>query len=420
MEQAGVFERLKNRDLTQREAAKQLGFSVRWVRTQLKRYKKSGPEGLIHGNSGKPSPRKIPTESVEIALDLLQTKLQGAGPTYLAEKLFELHGVKINEESMRQIMIQKGVWRISKARPKHRSRRARRLQVGIMVQLDGSPHDWFEGRGPRCTLLVFIDDATSRILWLEFVTGESVIGVMIATIKYLEKFGRPVSFYVDYGSVWSVNTNNPDRDKLTQFERAMKELDIQIIHARSPQAKGRVERANQTLQDRLIKDMRLAGISSREAANEFARDVYIPQHNARFAVEPADQLDAHRSLEGFDLRHIMSIREERTVQQDYVVVYRKQLFQLTERQLTTVRPKDVVTINTYMDGTMAIFIRQIKLEYMVISKRPQRPLQPEPARIETYHKPAKDHQWRTGVPTKYALRFSPEGTSASPAHSTGE
>lgn len=393
MEQAGIFERLKHKDISQRQAAAILGHSRQWVRKKLKRYRDHGAEGLIHKNSGRASPHRTPEEHEKIALELLHDKLHGAGPTYLAEKLFELHDIKISNESMRKIMIRHQAWTVVHNKPKHRQRRERRTQVGIMVQLDGSPHDWFEGRGPRCTLLVFIDDATSRILWLQFVTGEAVEEVMRATMQYMRTFGRPISLYVDYGSVWSVNTNNPDRDKLTQFERAMKELGIEVIHARSPQAKGRVERANKTLQDRLIKDMRLANICSMEAANKFAQDVYIPAHNKRFAVDPAESIDAHRSLDGFDLNHIMCIREERVVSQDYVISYHKQLLQLTAHQSTIVRPKERVMINRHLDGQISVFIRKTKLNFKTITTRPMK-VTPEKIVRQVHHRPPSNHPWR--------------------------
>jgi transposase len=413
MEQAGVFERLKNRDITQKEAAQQLGFSVRWVRKKMKRYRASGAEGLVHRNSGKASPRKTPQRCIDKALELLRTRLQDAGPTYLAEKLFELHGIKISEESMRQIMIRHSEWRVTRSRPKHRRRRERRAQVGIIIQLDGSPHDWFEGRAPQCTLLVFIDDATSRILWLEFVQSESVIAVMQATKNYLEKHGRPRSFYVDYGSVFHVNTNNPDNDKLTQFERAMQELDIEVKHAGSPQAKGRVERSNKTLQDRLIKDMRLANICSWKEANKFVQDVYIAQHNARFAIRPADELDAHRSADDFDLGHIMTIREERKIQNDNIITYHKRILQLASEQNTIIRPKNIVTVCQHLDGRLSIYIRQTRLNFTELSSRPEKIAVAKPARQEIYRKPSCNSvSWNSGVPVSYKLKHNPAPTAA--------
>jgi len=188
-----------------------------------------------------------------------------------------------------------------------------------MIQLDGSPHDWFEGRGQTCTLLVFIDDTTSKIVWLEFCKSESYEEVMTATWNYFKHYGILGSFYVDYGSVFSVNLNNPERDEITQFERAMKELNIDVIHANSPQAKGRVARSNKTHQDRLVKELRLANICTIESANKFLQDFYIKQHNLKFAIQPADTTDVHRSIKDVDLGNILCIKEERILTNDFTI-----------------------------------------------------------------------------------------------------
>ena len=234
--------------ITQITAAKKLGLTDRQIRNKLYRYKKYGPEGLIHKNRGRSSPNKWCKKERNHSISLLRNEFVGFGPTLASEKLKEFEGIIISKETLRREMIKEGLWMPKNRKPKYRSQRPRKLCFGEMIQLDGSPHDWFEGRAPKCTLLVFIDDATSAILWLEFVTGETTTESLVAAKSYMEKYGRPMSLYVDYGSVWSVNTNNPDREKITQFERVMKELGIEVIHARSPQAKGRVERANKTLQ----------------------------------------------------------------------------------------------------------------------------------------------------------------------------
>ena len=286
-----VFEKIKNNKITQLVAALQLDCTERWVRKKYKRYLQNGASGLAHQNRNRVSPRRWNEQEKMIAIDLLQSDWHGFGPTFAAEKLQELKGIKINKETLRQAMIKSGVWQVKRKRSKHRKRRVRRSMIGLMIQLDGSPHDWFEGRGPKCTLLVFIDDATSQLLWLEFVQSESTKAVVKATKNYIKTHGRPHSLYVDYGSVFSVNTNNPEREKKTQWERMMKELNIEIIHAKSPQAKGRVERSNSTLQDRLLKELRLDGVNSIDEANRFIRESnYLALHNARFAVIPAQFL----------------------------------------------------------------------------------------------------------------------------------
>lgn len=408
MEQAGVLERLKNRDITQQEAGFILQLSLRTIRRKLKKYRLFKGASLHHGNVGRPNPRRFSDEHAELTVKLVQGELHGAGPTYLAEKMYELYGIKVSDETIRKLLIHRNIWQITKHRPKHRKRRQRRTNVGMLTQLDGSPHDWFEGRAPACTLLVFIDDATSRLLWLEFVASESCEGAMTAAQKYFKKHGRPIALYVDYGGVWSVNTNNPEREKLTQFERAVKELDIKVIHANSPQAKGRVERSNKTLQDRLIKDMRLKKICSMEEANKFAQEVYIEHHNAKFAVQAADLIDLHRSIDGFNLYNIMSYQETRQVQNDYTITYYKRIFQIGAIQRAIIRPKNNVVVSVHLDGNITLSIRGISLDYKVISSRPEKQVVPPQAANKNAHKPARNNSFAAGVPIPYRLKHQPQ------------
>ena len=372
-----VFEKLEADELTQVAAAKMLKLSTRWVRKKLKRYKTRGDAGLVHLGRGKPSPNRWNTEEQSLTVDLLKSEWKGFGPTFVSEKLNELKNIKVSSETVRQMMIAKGFWVAGKRKQKHRKWRERKLMVGVLVQLDGSPHDWFEGRGPKCTLLVFIDDATSQILWLEFVKSESFKGVAGAAKKYMEKHGRPISFYVDFGSVFSVNLNNYDREKITQFEYAMKALEVEVIHARSPQAKGRVERCNKTMQDRLVKEMRLAGISSIEAANKFVQDGdFIANHNAKFAVPPAQKGNTHRSIEDYDLYKIFCIREERVITNDFTIGYKGKIIQLVEQQPTIIRPKNRVVVREHLDRKITIHLRnsQLNFEEIGMRKRKQNPV----------------------------------------------
>ena len=246
-----------------------------------------------------------------------------------------------------------------------------------MVQLDGSPHDWFEGRAPKCTLLVFIDDATSQILWLEFVESESLHAVMQAAKNYFTKYGRPGEFYVDYGSVFSVNTNNRDRDKITQFERAMRELGITVIHAKSPQAKGRVERCNRTMQDRLVFELRLANACSIDQANRFLRTSdFIAEHNSLYAREAAQSGDAHRSIENYDLINILCIKTERVVTNDYTLTYKRRILQLLDTKSVLVRPKDHIGLHEHFDGSISLFSRKKSLAFREIGTKEPTKLNP--------------------------------------------
>ena len=373
MEQSLILEDLKKRIITQKTAATRLNWTTRWVRKRAKLYNAQGIDALIHKNRGKPSKSKIPFEYTKRLIELFQDKLSDAGPTYLSQKMEELYGIKISRESVRTMLYKEGHWYPKKSRRQQRIRRQRVACVGTMVQLDGSHHDWFEGRAPRCTLLVFIDDATSKILWLEFAESESTEGLMTAAMHYFQLSGLPNAFYVDYGSVFSVNTNNHDREKITQFQRAMQELNIRIIHASSPQAKGRVERANRTLQDRLVKEMRLKNICSMQEANRFIQTEYITLHNKQFAHKPASLEDRHRSAKSIDLPAILCLKSERILQNDSVISYKKRLFQLHKQQPTILRPKDCIMIHHHLDGKIVLFIRKIILDFTEITSRPAKP-----------------------------------------------
>ncbi len=366
--QMNVFEKLKSKSITQKMASRMVKLSVRQIRNKLNRYKEHGVEGLIHKNRGKISSSRWNEKEKQFVMKLFEGDFHEFGPTFASEKLEELHSIKVSRETLRKAMIKHGVWRGKSRKPKHRTQRPRKNYFGEMVQLDGSDHDWFEGRDKKCTLLVYIDDATSSLLWLEFVPSESYKSVANATINYFEKWGFPISLYTDFGSVFSVNTNNPDRTKLTQFERANGECMVNVIHAHSPQAKGRVERANSTLQNRLIKEMRLAGISDMDAANVFVRNKFIDQHNKRFAKKPLLAGDIHRSIDGLNLKEIFSLKEKRVLQNDFVVRYKKRLFQLKKEQKTIIRPKDHITVCESLDSSIVLSIRKIKLFYAEIQQ----------------------------------------------------
>lgn len=369
LEQIKMLEKLARRELTQKDGAKILKITERHLRRKLNAFRKDGPKGLIHKNRGKPSNNKWALENEQLVINLLKNEWHGFGPTFAAEKLQELYGIQTNRETLRNRMIKHGVWIAKGRKIKHRVRRPRKPCFGMMIQLDGSPHDWFEGQAPKCTLLVFIDDATSKIVWLEFVKSESVEDVMRATMHYFKAYGLPASFYTDYGSVFSVNNNNPEKDKITQFERAMKELAVEVSHARSPQAKGRVERSNETHQDRLCKELRLRGIYTIEDANQFLQEYYMEQHNLKFAKEPADSTNVHRSIEGINLTNILCIKEQRKLNNDFTIQYKKRIFQLDAQQKTIIKAKDIITVNKHLDSSIRLSVRKIDLFFKEIYER---------------------------------------------------
>lgn len=398
-----VFNELKKRVITQIEAASRLSLSTRWVRAKYKRYLQQGDAGLVHTNRGKPNGRKWDGPERTMAINLLKSDdWDGFGPTFAVKKLKQLHGIHINKETLRGAMLEEGLcgaWRRKNRRLKHRKRRERKEQLGQLVQLDGSPHDWFEGRAPWCTLLVFIDDATSRILWLQFATSESMLEVMRATKAYVQQYGAPHEFYVDYGRVFSVNLNNPERDKKTQWERAVCSIGSGVIHARSPQAKGRVERANGTLQDHLPKELRLAGISSIEDANRFlAESTFIQDHNQAYAVEPAMHGNVHKTVLDEDLNDALLIKEERVLTNDYTVTYKRRIFQLIVRQPAIIRPKQKVTINTHLDGSISLSVRRTNLLFKELLSLPIRIENEKVVKPYKSRKPSENsRRWVSGI-----------------------
>jgi DNA-binding Lrp family transcriptional regulator len=391
-DQLVTFSKLKEGEITQVAAAKRLGLSVRWVREKLKRFIEKGISGIVHRNRGKPSSRCWDATQKAYAMSLFDKDFHDFGPTFAAEKLQELYGIKISREALRKAMIAHGYWHGRKRKMKHRKWRERKEFYGMLIQLDGSPHDWF-GRGSKHTLLVFIDDATSAIVWAELVPSESTEALMQATRRYVEKCGRPLAFYTDFGSVFSVNTNNPDRIKITQFERACSELDIDIIHAHSPQAKGRVERSNQTHQDRLVKELRLRNISTLAEANKFIAEMYISRHNKAFAVKATRKGDVHRPITTQNLDNIFCIKEKRLIRNDFTIQYKNRLIQLLAEQRAVIRPKENVVIHEHFDGSLFIFIRNIQLNFIEIDHRPVK-LHESILRQPVAHKPTSNHPWR--------------------------
>jgi len=320
--------RVHERRMTQAQVAEHLGLSLRQVERLYRAYKAHGASGLISKKRGRPSERQLSVALRNDAVTLVRDKYGDFGPTLACEKLAEVHGLVVSVETVRKWMTEAGIWLPRSRRlPRAHQPRARRPCLGELVQLDGSDHEWFEGRGPRCVLLVFIDDATGRLMQLRFVRSESTFDYFDATRAYLEKHGRPVAFYSDKHSIFRVGAKEPrGGDGITQFGRAMSELNIDILCANSPQAKGRVERANKTLQDRLVKELRLRGIDSIEAGNAFL-PAFAAEFDARFARLPASPHDAHRPLRSEDnLDEVFRWKEQRKLTRNLTIHYRRSLY----------------------------------------------------------------------------------------------
>ena len=392
-----VFERLRKGEITQRMAALQLGLSERHVRNKMKRYIEFGPEGLIHRSRGRPSKRRIPNKQRQKVILLIRDNYHDFGPTFAAEQLLKRNEIQINKETLRQIMISEDLWKDKKRKQKHRAWRSRREHYGEMYQLDGSPHQWIENRSdaPWWTLISFVDDATSRIMWAEFADGESTMNLLKTTSSCIEQNGRPLFMYTDKGSVFKVNNNNPDNDKITHYARALKELGIDLIHANSPQAKGRVERAYKTLQDRLVKEMRLEEISTMKEANRYLQKVFIPDYNKRFSVAAKSKIDAHINVSSIDLRNALCTKEFRVIKNDFTIQYYNRLFQLTSDQKAVIRPKEKIIVAEHFESEISLWIRGFKLNYIEIFERP-RPVKliKEPNVNYISQKPAPNHPWR--------------------------
>lgn len=406
-----VIQNVFDKKITWSEAGSQLTLSWRQIGRLCAKVRKEGNRGIIHGLRGKASNHCLAEGLVKRAVKTVKLHYPDFMPTFANEKLLENHGIKISVNTLRKAMIEEGMYRPNKAKPKHRLWRQRRPCAGMLVQLDGSIHDWFEGRRPKCVLLIFIDDATSRILFGKFIEVENTINLMRSAKEYLKINGRPVAIYVDKGSIYKINRQANleeelrDETPLSQFARAMKELDIEIIFANSPQAKGRVERGFKTHQDRLVKELRLAKISDIDKANEFLAKIYIPKHNAKFAVAPANPHNAHRVLfKRYNLKRILCIKTNRTLANDYTVRYKNIFLQVLPLQKTSIKPGNKISVEQDLDGNIGLVFKGEYLKFKATEKRIYRgyyatnksvlrAMERPPSGGGT-SVPGKDHPWR--------------------------
>jgi transposase len=415
-----VMQRLKDKRLRQYEASRILGISVRHIKRLFRAYKDQGPPGLVSKRRGKPSHNQLDPQTVQKAIDLICKYYRDFGPTLAHEKLTEKHDLRLSRESVRQIMIAEGWWKPKRAKqPPVHQMRERRACFGELVQIDGSDHDWFEGRGPRCTLLVYIDDATGQLGELWFVPEETFFGYCEASRHYFERYGKPVAFYSDKHGIFRVNQPRPlgTTSGLTQFGRAMQELDVEIICANTPQAKGRIERANQTLQDRLVKELRLQGISDIDSANAYLSE-FREDYNRRFAVTPRSNHNAHRHLlmsENLDL--ILTHQENRTLSKNLTIQFNHVIYQIQSNRPDYAMRKAQVTVCENAQGEVTILYKNKPLTYTIFHTSPR---QAEVVDIKTLDRkinipkpPADNHPWRhygthlNGKPIHEAL---PDGT----------
>lgn len=397
-----VVRRVESKDLNIRKAAKELDISMRQMRRVWKRYQQLGPEGIISQRKGKPNCRKLPDDFRKKVLNILHEKYADYGPTLAAEKLKEKHNIELSKETIRRLMISEGLRKEKKRKHyKVHPRRTRRSRVGELEQIDGSYEYWFEDRGEKCCLIVFADDATSRIPVMRFCKTETTEDYLKILRLYIERYGRPLGVYSDKHSIFRVNKKEiySTGKRTTRFHEVLKELDIELICAHSPQAKGRVERANGILQDRLIKEMRERGISSIEEGNAFL-DEFTEIYNKKFAKSPASPEDAHRSvLPSHDLDLLFMLKEKRTVSKDLSFQYKNEIYQIETDRKHSFRGRVEVFES---EGEIALILQNGKpLKYKKWKEKLDSPAPiVETKELEIRwkerkpYKPGKHHPWR--------------------------
>ena len=365
-----VLLRVQSGRLRISDACVLIGLQRRQMFRLLRGLKQEGAASLVSKRRGKPSNHRLPAEVRTLALSIVREQYADFGPTLAAEKLAEHHGCSVSNETLRGWMIAEGLWQDRRHRlPVAHQPRRRRDCLGELVQIDGSEHAWFEDRGPPCTLLAFVDDATSRLMQLRFVASESAFDYFRSTRTYLEGHGKPVAFYSDKHGIFRVNSKDAvGGDGVTQFGRALLALNIDIICANSPQAKGRIERAFGTLQDRMVKELRLAGVSSITAANAWLPG-FIAAYNRRFARDPANPKNLHRPLSPTDdLDEILAWREERTVTRNLTLHYDRMMLLLDPTPLTRGLVRKKVEVVNYPDGRFAVQFNGTALGFTVFDK----------------------------------------------------
>ena len=381
------------------DASTQIGLSTRQIRRLKKQVRERGVKGIIHKNRGKNSNRKVNCKIKELVISYIKKDYYDFGPTLAQEKLDRINNIKLSIPTVRNIMIEKGIWQIKNLKPKEfHAWRERKECFGEMIQFDGSYHDWFENKEKYC-LLGGIDDATGKVE-ARFYPNEGIVPVLKYWKRYLKKQGKPVSIYLDRYSTYKVNTKSALK-KLTQFQQVMKTLDIRLIHAHSPQAKGRIERMFKTLQDRLVKEMRLKKINNPKEANKFLEEVFLPEFNLRFSVVPKREKNLHMKLnrsEKEELESIFSIKSYGIVNNDYTLQHKKVWYQLEKDQSSKVYPRDEILIEKRTNGEIYLRKNNQYLNYKILPQRPSKLLmlsEEQRSKIIYVAKaPAKNHPWR--------------------------
>jgi transposase len=397
-----VLAKVKRGDIRLTKAAELLSVSYRQVLRIWERYAREGSAGLKHGLRDRPSNRRIEAGRRERVLELYQGKYGDFGPTLAVEYLRKDDGEEVSEETLRRWLMAAGLWQARRQGARHRKWRERRAHWGEMVQMDGSEHDWFEGRRERAALMVLIDDATNWT-YAKFFESETTAAAMSVFGEYVGLYGLPRSLYVDRASIYETTRDSTVEEALqavgplTQFGRAMEELEVELILARSPQAKGRVERRHGVFQDRFVKALRLKKIDTLEGANDYLARAFLQELNDRFSVAARSEADLHRPLgRGVRLEHVLSYQEERVVQNDWTVSWCNRIFQLDERHRKLSLARKKILVSELLDGTIRLTSRGENLRWIELPDRPI-PARREakgPREKKAPYKPAASHPWR--------------------------
>lgn len=417
-ERLKVVEAVREKRLRQGEAARRLGLSVRQVKRLVGAHRNAGAAGLVSRRRGRPSNRRITQAEREQVLAIVRTHYADFGPTLAAEYLAGYHRFERSVETLRGWMIEEGLWKPKRQRRQRPFQlRERRAGVGELVQIDGSPHAWFEQRGPRCTLIVFVDDATGRVQYAQFVPAETTRAYLLALRSYLSRYGRPLALYSDRHTIFT--KHDPEDPTPTQFERAAKALGIESILALSPQAKGRVERSFQTMQDRLVKALRLAEINTLEAANALLPR-FIAHYNVRFAKAPRAEQDAHRGLDldAETLRRITCEQHTRILSKSLSCQYRGRLYLIHTDGAPAyhLRGAQVTVCDDGTDDTIVLLHQGKALPYRMFARDDLPPRVADDktldARVEAAKQRASTPAWKPPPQHPWRRLFNPNAPSS--------
>lgn len=415
-----VLVKVREGELTLSAAAEALEVSYRQAKRIWNRYRTAGDAGLVHRSRGRAGSRRIEEKQRQTILKLVESRYRDFGPTLAAEYLARDNKVRVDHETLRRWLIGRQLWTVKRRRQKHRQWRERRACFGEMVQIDGSDHDWFEGRRERAVLMVMIDDATGRV-WARFSEEETTEASYDIFERWVQRWGLPLSLYADRDSIYECKREPTVAEQVagiepkTQFGRAMERLGVKIIPAYSPQAKGRVERCNGTLQDRLVKALRVAGICDLAQANAFLEREFLPEFNQRFAVEPAQPADLHRSAPR-DLAEILCWENPRTVRKDWTVAWQNRWFQIdAEHEKLSLAGREIV-VRALRSGEIQLLYKDQKLRWKELKGRPERVME-VPRRVGRTRLlvPERDHPWRhdkVASSQKFWRKIKKEGTRA--------